>query len=321
MTQTAIVVHPIKVGDVDALTDRLRKRCAELGWPEPIVVESSAEDPGSGVARRALRDGAELVVAAGGDGTVRAVAEALATTGAALGVVPQGTGNLLGRNLGLPTDDVEALEVALTGRDRVVDVGRVLPTGEVFTVMSGIGLDAAMMREAPEGLKNRVGWVAYLVGAAKALRGERIKVELRVDGAEPVVRSVRAVLVGNVGRLQGGVDLLPEAAPDDGLLDVVLLAPKGPHQWAAVLAGSVLGRHPSRRDRRLERLRCRRIAVRVRAPQAREVDGDCLPDGDRLEVEILPGALTVRVPRDDAPDAHAPGAHAPGAHAPDPQEA
>lgn len=301
MTEVALVVHPIKVADPDALADRVRKRCAELGWPQPAVLETTQEDPGTGQARQAVADGAELVIAAGGDGTVRAVAKALTDSAARLGVVPQGTGNLLGRNLGIPTDVEEALEIALAGEDRTIDVGRVIGSGEVFTVMAGIGLDAAMVRDAPEGLKKRVGWLAYLVGMARALRGKRLKVEIIVDGAEPLRRSARAVLVGNVGQLQGGVDLLPESRPDNGTLDVGILAARGPIEWTAVLVQSLLRRHPERGDRRLERISGGHIIVRTRSAAAREVDGDLLTDGSSLEIEVLPAALTVRVPAGEAP--------------------
>ena len=303
MTQVALVVHPVKVADPPALIENVRKRCAHLGWPEPIVVETSVEDPGAGVTRQALKDGATLVIAAGGDGTVRAVAEAVvlegrAGTPAVLGIVPEGTGNLLVRNLDLPAGLDEALDVAFNGRDRTIDVGQV-DSGEIFAVMAGIGLDAAMVRDAPEALKKRVGWLAYLFGAARGLRNERLKVQIVVDDAAPLVRSARAVLVGNVGRLQGGVDLLPESAPASGELEIAVLAARGPIEWMAVLTGAALGRHPARRDRRLERLSGRRIAVRARSPQPREVDGDLLPERADLSVEVLPGALTVRVPADD----------------------
>jgi len=238
------------------------------------------------------------VLVCGGDGTVREVCAELAGTGIPIGIVPAGTGNLLGRNLDLPTDSDDALDVAFGGRDRTIDVGRV-DSGEVFAVMAGIGLDAAMVRDAPEALKKRVGWLAYLFGAARGLRNERLKVQIVVDDAAPLVRSARAVLVGNVGRLQGGVDLLPESAPASGELEIAVLAARGPIEWMAVLTGAALGRHPARRDRRLERLSGRRIAVRARSPQPREVDGDLLPERADLSVEVLPGALTVRVPADD----------------------
>jgi diacylglycerol kinase (ATP) len=299
VTQVALVVQPVKA-DKSSIEDGVRGHCARAGWPEPIVLETTPQDPGGEVTRKALDEGAELVLAAGGDGTVRAVAEALVGTGVPLGVVPAGTGNLLARNLGLPLDAQEALAVAFGGTERTVDVGRLSPGGEVFVVMAGLGFDAAMMREAPEGLKDRVGWMAYLVGGARALREERLRVEITLDDGPPRRRSVRAVLVGNVGQLQGGMELLPGASPDDGLLDVAVLAPQGFGEWLSLLARAVAGRHPSRRDPRLERLRCRSITVRSRAggsrsAPARELDGDLIDPGTSLSAEIVPGALVLRV--------------------------
>lgn len=313
MTQVALVVHPIKVDDPAALRAAVRARCAERGWPEPWVLETSVEDPGTGVTRRAVRDGADLVIAAGGDGTVRAVAEGLCDPGvrdpggrepgdpgpggreARLAVVPQGTGNLLGRNLDLPTDLYQALEVAFDGADRRIDAGR-LDTGEVFAVMAGIGLDAAMVRDAPEGLKRRVGWAAYLLGILRGLRSGRFRVRVDLDGVTTIERTARAVLVGNVGELQGGVDVLPESHPADGRLRVAVVAARGPVEWAAVLAKALAGKPPAPRDRRLERLAGHRITVRVASRQPREVDGELLDEGTELVAEVLPGALLVRVP-------------------------
>lgn len=291
-----LVVHPLKVVDIDALEELARRRCVDLGWPHPLIVETTTDDAGTGLARAALAQGAQIVVAAGGDGTVRAVAEALTGTDAVLGVVPLGTGNLLARNLGIPTALDEAVEVALTGRRLVIDVGRVQPGGEVFTVMAGMGLDAAMVRDAPEGVKKRIGWLAYVISALRALREDRMRVTVQVDDRPPLRRSARAVLVGNVGELQGGIDLLPESDAADGALHVAILAPRGPLQWVSVLLKSASGSHPSRRDRRLERFTGRRLVVRATVPQAREADGDVLDDDTRLEVEIVPAALAVHVP-------------------------
>ncbi len=301
MRRVALVYNPTKVGDVADLLERVRKHGGVHGYDDPLVLETTADDPGRGMAEQAVRTGVDLVVAAGGDGTVMAVVSGLAGTGTALAVVPQGTGNLLARNLDLiadPEDLDEALGVAFGGHDRVIDVGEV---GErCFAVMAGIGLDAAMMADAPERLKDSVGWPAYVVSALKNLRGERFRVELRIDGAKPLRRRVRTVLVANVGRLQAGLDLLPDAEPDDGMLDVAVVAPRGVLEWAGLLT-RVLRRDTSRtstgdRDRRLELLRGRRISVRTRTARRRQLDGDPIEDGASLEVSVRPGALRVRVP-------------------------
>jgi YegS/Rv2252/BmrU family lipid kinase len=296
---TVLVANPTKVDDMGALLGRVAARCAELGQPVPRLVPTTVEDPGLGQAREAARAGAQLVLVAGGDGTVRAAAEGLAHTGVPLGIIPQGTGNLLARNLDIPQDEARALDVALTGADRVLDLGR-LDDGTAFAVMAGVGFDALMMREAPEKLKSVVGWPAYLVGGARGLRHRRLHVTLTLDDQPARQAVVRTVLVGNVGKLQGGLELLPDASPDDGALDVALVAPRSPKDWFVLVARGLTRRH--RQDHRLELLRGRRVEVRARRSEARQVDGDLIDDGRGFTAEIDPAALVVRVPRDATGD-------------------
>lgn len=300
---SVLVVNPTKVDDVPMLFDRVARRCAELALPVPRLVPTTVEDPGEAQARDAARAGAQLVLVAGGDGTVRAAAQGLAHSGVPLGILPQGTGNLLARNLDIPQDEDDALEVALRGAERTLDLGR-LDDGTAFAVMAGAGFDALMMREAPERLKPVVGWGAYVVGGARGLRHRRVHLTLRLDDAPPREAVVRTVLVGNVGKLTAGLQLLPDAAPDDGALDVALVAPRSPWDWVVLVVGGLIGRH--RPDRRLELLRGRRVEVRTRRVEARQVDGELIDDGPGFIAEVDPGALVVRVPRspenEDAPD-------------------
>jgi diacylglycerol kinase (ATP) len=115
--------------------------------------------------RQAAAEQVDLVVGAGGDGTIRYVADGLAHTGIPLGLVPAGTGNLLARNLDLPLEEVDAIEVALDGQARLVDLVRITVDDrprEHFAVMAGIGVDAMMMDETDEDLKDNVGSAAVL---------------------------------------------------------------------------------------------------------------------------------------------------------------
>jgi diacylglycerol kinase family enzyme len=331
-TLTALVANPTKVPDLGELRATITARCHELGLPPLTVYETTVEDPGVGPARAAVAAGATLVLAAGGDGTVRAVAEGLCGTGVPLGVLPQGTGNLLARNLDLPVDAVEALDVALTGADRRIDVGRLAveepegaervpgshdPTADaekagaaqdaarsdeiVFTIMAGAGFDAAMMRDAPEGLKDTIGWPAYLLGGLRGMRRRHLRVEVSLDGGPPRRATVRTVLIGNLGQLQAGMELLPDARPDDGLLDVALVAPRRPTDWVVLVARGLLRRH--RPDHRLQTFQAREVAVRMDGAHPRQVDGDLIADGSRLSARVEPGALLVRVARDALDDA------------------
>jgi diacylglycerol kinase family enzyme len=218
---------------------------------------------------------------------------ALAGCGVPLAVLPAGTGNLLARNLGLPLGDEEAaLRIGVSGRTTEIDVGVV--EDRKFAVMAGIGFDAAIMRDAPEGLKKAVGWPAYLVSAGRHLRGRGIRVTITVDDGPPLHRRVRSVVVGNVGKLQAGIPLLPDARADDGYLDVVVIAPRNVVDWVRV-AGRVL-RRADVPDRRMERLRGRHVLVEASHSQPRQLDGDVIDDGRRLDVSVEHRALKVRVP-------------------------
>jgi diacylglycerol kinase family enzyme len=228
---------------------------------------------------------------------VREVCTAAAGTGTPVLILPLGTGNLLARNLDLPLDLDGALAAALSGVDRRIDLGRVGGDGvpaQGFVVMAGMGFDAAMMADAPERSKARFGALAYIVSGIRHLRDEAFGVELTVDGRVSRHRA-RTVLVGNVGSLQAGIALLPDARPDDGVLDVAVLAPRGPLDWLR-LAGRIL-RHDRRRDARLERLRGKEIRVRADRPVPRQLDGDPLDAGRELATAGEPGAVLVRCPR------------------------
>jgi diacylglycerol kinase (ATP) len=296
----AVVVNPIKVAADDDRRQDVEDRLAEAGWAPALWLETTEEDPGQGMAAEAIAGGADMVLAFGGDGTVRAVLTSMAGSGIPMAVLPLGTGNLLARNLGLPLDDLSAaVRVALEGAERALDVGRLEParpggSTERFAVMAGVGFDAAMMRDAPEGLKSRLGWPAYLISAVRNLPGSGFTVTVTVDGDRPVRARARTVLVANVGQLQGGLVVVPDAVPDDGLLDVALIGPGGVVDWLR-LAGRLI-RRGDRQDHRYRTFRGRRITVTTRRQHPREADGDLIGPGRRLVAEVEPGAVIIRVP-------------------------
>ncbi|WP_425560280.1 diacylglycerol/lipid kinase family protein, partial [Kineococcus glutinatus] len=143
--------------------------------------------------------------------------------------------------------------------------------------------------------KARIGPAAYVLSGLRALRGPQTKVRLQIDGRPPRTRRTRAVIVGNCGRLLGGIALMPDAEVDDGWLDLVVLSPRGIVSWAAVTWRVVTGArrgHP-----RVEHARFRELQVVSAQPQEAQVDGDPVGGARRLLVHIEPGALLVRLPR------------------------
>ena len=295
----AVVVNPTKTADLGRLRTLVTTKVTQAGWPEPLWLETTADDPGYGMTEKALAEGATVVLAAGGDGTVRAVLTVLAGTDTALAVLPLGTGNLLARNLGMPLNDLPgSVDIALGAGLRRLDVGRIEPDSageraQRFVIMAGVGLDAAIMRDAPENVKARIGWAAYLVSGAKHLRREQMHAHLVIDGRTEVRARAQTIVIGNVGKLQGGLQLLPDAVPDDGYLDVAVLESRGVFDWL-LIAGRVISRRPDVDDR-FATYRGKRIEVRLPTPSPRQVDGDLLTRSDRLLVEVEPAAVIVKV--------------------------
>jgi diacylglycerol kinase (ATP) len=264
---------------------------------EVVWLETTPEDPGQEATREALAEGVDLVMAQGGDGTVMACVTGLAGTDVPLAVLPGGTGNLLAANFDIPSDLDGAVQVALHGERRRLDVAAM---GEDrFVVMGGIGFDAAMLRDADPRLKERLGAVAYVISGLGQLRRRPTRFRLRLDDADPFTRVGQGVLVGNLGRLQGGLPVMPDARPDDGVLDVAVLRTRTLLDWARLAVGVLLRRR--RNDPELEVHRARRVEVRCDRPQPVERDGDPAGETDHLVVEIVPRALTLCVPPARAP--------------------
>ena len=313
--RAAVIINPTKFADLRAVRERITTACRANGWGEPVYLETTADDTGAGQAAAALLEGVDVVCTLGGDGTVRNVASVLVGTEMPLGILPAGTGNLLARNLDLPVGLEAALTVALTGRNRRIDVGEVRigpveagpdrdaeepvagsglgPQTHHFLVMSGVGMDAAIMAGTNENLKNKVGWPAYLLSGAKHLISPEFRINVTVDDEPEFRRRSRMVVIGNCGRLLGGLVLMPSALVDDGRLDAVIASPRGLVGWVPV-ATRVATRqrkgHPT-----LDHKVCTEIHVVVDRPVPVQVDGDVLGEATEVMAVVRPAALTVRV--------------------------
>jgi diacylglycerol kinase (ATP) len=309
--RVAFVVNAAKPGTV-VLREAAFRACSLRYLPEPLWLTTTPDDSGRAAAHQAVRSGAGVLVAVGGDGTVRAVASIAAEYGVPMGIIPHGTGNLLARNLGLPVrDSYAALRVALDGAEVGVDVALLTVTREggaveehPFLVIAGLGLDAEMVAGARDSLKRRIGWGAYFLAALRHFGGPRMNAEVTVDDRPPVSAKMRTALIANCGRLPGGVVLVPEASYDDGTLDIATIDAKGGIAGWAGLVGEVVLQGTKRgapnlpsawRIGRIDHASGTRATITADSPQRIQVDGEPLGRALSITGTVDAGALRVRV--------------------------
>jgi diacylglycerol kinase family enzyme len=318
--RAAVIYNPVKV-DLDDLKAAVAAAQKRHDWDESMWIATTEDDPGAGQAAEAVEQSADVVIAAGGDGTVRAVAEGLRGSSIPLALVPSGTGNLLARNLDLELDNLEdAVETAFSGTDTPIDVGLIdlrRPDSSVdrhaFVVMAGLGIDAQMIENADPALKKRAGWLAYVTSVAKSLRdGNELHVRYRLDSARTHRTTVHTFIVGNCGSLPANMVLMPDAKIDDGLLDIVMLRPEGALGWLRIWfrvawENGILRRMPAGRrllgDSKPIRPLLYATSTTVDAtfgrPEKIELDGDAFGEATAIRVRLDGHGLSVRMPQNE----------------------
>lgn len=295
----AIIVNPTKVEDWGALRRHLEHEAGAAGW-QPIWLETTADDLGDEVTHQALNMGVELVIAAGGDGTVRQVCKALAGGDVPMGILPLGTGNLLAHNLRIPIDEADALAVVFRGKPRSIDLIRLHiddEPEEMSAVMAGLGFDAVIMNATNPELKKIVGPAAYFLAAPQALAAEPFKCRVVIRSGtdeKSVETSASMALVGNVSRITAQIEVLPDAKPDDGLLDLILASPNDVTDWARIAASVVSGASD---PAEVARATGTEVEIEVLGePIEFQIDGDTAGKCRRIRAEVVPGAISVLVP-------------------------
>ena len=257
-------------------------------------IATSKEEGAQALAKKALEEGSvDLLAVSGGDGTVMEAMAALVGTDTPIAVLPAGTGNLLSINLGIPMTVPEAVDVALSGEVYELDLGRT-GDGRFFAIMGGVGLDAQVIADADREAKKKLGVLAYFLAAVKNLPRRRQRVEITLDGRRPLRRRVKTVMIANMGKMTGGLEAVPTASPNDGLLDVAVLRTETLGQWLRLLGYALLGR--AHEDPSLDVFQARRIVIRTRFPQPIEFDGEEAGTTQELTVEVVPKAVRVLVP-------------------------
>ena len=318
--RAAVVYHPGKLHG--SRWERILKREEQRSHrPPSLWVPTEAEDDAEALRDRLREAGAldsDVLIGAGGDGTVRLVAEAAMLTGQSLGLWPVGSTNLFARNLGLPAlDPAVGLRAALGRAERMVDtvaVTAVLADGtrvrRTSLVLAGFGVDAQMVVHTSDQAKAQFGWLAYVDGVRKGMsRPDRFDVTYSLDGSDPQDARLFTLAVGNGGLLPAGLVLLPDARIDDGVLDVLLLRPDGVRGWRDMASWFVqengVVRRLMRRSGRRRPLRtspsvqlfdARDVRLQLRHPEDFQLDGEYIGRAVAVRAVVQHGALRVRAP-------------------------
>ncbi|MBK4346921.1 diacylglycerol/lipid kinase family protein [Lacisediminihabitans changchengi] len=316
--RAAVVYNPTKV-DIDALRAAVAREETSAGWAETLWFETSADDPGAGQTAQAIEQGATVVIAAGGDGTVRYVAQQLHGSPAALALLPAGTGNLLARNLQLTLSDLDhSVRTAFRGVDKRIDLAWASieradgsRSRHAYLVMAGFGLDAKMLAGTDEQAKKRLGWIAYVGALGRALLDKNeLRMRYQLDGSGTKSLQAHTMIVGNVGTLRANVLLLPEAKVDDGLFEIVFFRPEGIIGWVEILwkviwENGVLRRTPLGKRligpdvNALRYVKGKDLKVRLGRPEEVELDGDPFGEAVAFHTWIDSDGIRTRVPAED----------------------
>jgi diacylglycerol kinase (ATP) len=290
VTTIAVVAHKKKI--LGGGLSELRSTLSDAGFADPIWYEVASSREASARARKAVQAGADVLFVWGGDGTVQRCVDAVAGQRVDLAILPAGTANLLATNLGVPIDLQKAVDVGLRGARRPLDVG--VLNGKRFAVMAGVGLDAVMMRSADGNLKDRFGRLAYVWTGIRASRIKPRVVSIKVDGKSWFKGEAVCILLGQMGKLGGGLVAFPEALPDDGLLEIGVITAEGAIELARVLGRLVVGN--LEHSPFTEMTRGRTVDIRLDKATAYELDGGARKARRRLRASLEPGAITVCVP-------------------------
>lgn len=311
----AFIVNPSKP-QVEQRKQHIKEFCEAKHLTQIEFIETQLDKDGRACAFEALDHGADVVVAVGGDGTVRTVASALSGTGHALGIVPIGTGNLFARNMGIPVDDIDAaLTVATSHGSRLVDVGRLTllddettDHGHAFLIIAGIGFDALMIDDTDPELKKNISWLAYFVSGVKNLFAPKYKGNVTITSADGSTHSTRGLtfrtfMAGNCGQIPM-FSLMPEASYDDGILDYEIIDTSGGLIGWANLFGDVLHQtitgkaqqSPLSTNSTVDQVQGVSAEITLERPVLAQVDGDMLPETKHIRFSVERQALCVRVP-------------------------
>jgi YegS/Rv2252/BmrU family lipid kinase len=289
----SIVINPVAggyAGPVGPRVDLVRRVASECGEIADVSV-TEARGHARALAKAARANGARLVVAWGGDGTINEVASELAFSEVALGIVPGGSGNGLARELGLTTDPERALRNAITGVPKPIDTGEI--EGRLFVNLAGIGFDAHVAEQFNASDNRRRGPSSYIMLTARSLMTYQPHTYDIVTDGERINVQALLVVIANGTEFGNRMLIAPDARVDDGRLDVVVVEERS--RAATIYRVPWLVTRSIHRAPAWSSRPTREVAVGTQVPMMFHVDGESVQGGTTLRARIHPASLRVTV--------------------------
>lgn len=289
---TVIIFNPASgTGDSKKQLQEITEIARNMGW-HGKVQSTTLKKNAAEIALSEIKKEATHIVVCGGDGTIMETVGTIVNKPVVMGVVPLGTGNLFAKNLNIPLLIEESLQVALKGRVQKIDVGRA--NGTFFTIMAGIGLDAEVMKNSDSNLKKKIGFLAYAVAALKRLQKKSDTYAISVNSKRPRTYRARSIMIANMGKIQGGIKIVPAANPQSGKLKIGVIQPKSLFSWINLSVHALFGN--INKSAHYTLLEGKSVTIQTNTKKTYECDGNDFPPTNKLTIEIFPSALKVMTP-------------------------
>jgi YegS/Rv2252/BmrU family lipid kinase len=290
--EAVFIINPVSgVGEHSKRKAEILSIAKDLGWRGKVHETTKTRNAGM-IATEEMNNGYKHIVVCGGDGTIMEALQAIINTDVVLGIVPLGTGNLFAQNLEITGSRKEMVEQALYGKKQKVDVGRANET--IFAIIAGIGFDAEVMKNAKREMKDKFGFLAYLFTGLQRLNRKSSVYRITIDKKPSKVYRARSIMVANMGKLQGGIEAVPDAHSQNGLLRIGIVRASGLPAWLSLLGNAVMGN--INKSPHYTLLEGQKIAIEsLKGPKHYQCDGNLFPPTQKLSVEIYPKAVTVLV--------------------------
>lgn len=287
----AIINPESGIGESDSLTQLIYDSFCDFEINVGIVSKTTSVKE---LAKQAVNEQSQILLVAGGDGTISQVISVIADSDITLGLLPLGTGNLLAINLGIPLNIEKSIEIIKAGHSKKIDLGEI--NGKYFSLLAGCGFDVRIIGSTKQAAKKRFGFLAYIIrGFAEVFKTRNMAFQVSLDSRKPFKARASTIFIANTAKIFGDVlSLAPKASMTDGKLDLIIISSKGFFDYFALVFQMLVGHHYKDKGH-LKVYQAKSIEIKTNKKYFIQVDGD-IASTTPISAKIRPQALKIFTP-------------------------